>query len=231
MKPKLIIRIVRRKSGLVESRVFEHSPISIGRAVENALHLDGPSLAPRQGQIAFTSSFVEYIDFEPLAAVTLDGVPVRTGASVELREGSVLQLGSCWLCAEIERPPSSDEDRLIDIATLLNGALASAGIERWILPRANSRGRADSALAPLVDRAVKLADVIAEVIIHLRAVAGPAEIRRFDTSILRTSWNAQELAEWLLDPDGPDTRLVEMKWSLLRLAQASTPHTGTVGQS
>jgi hypothetical protein len=85
-----------------------------------------------------------------------------------------------------------------------------------------SRNDSDT-LTSFIRRAVKLADEISAAIIELRTRQNPPSLRRFEASVLRTSWDKYELADYLLDPGAPDISLVEVRRYLIELAQNQVP--------
>jgi hypothetical protein len=74
--------------------------------------------------------------------------------------------------------------------------------------------------------------VVSAVIVKLRADCDLAGQRPFDTSPLRSSWNAYEIAEYLLDTEASENRLVELERYLVELAgRAQVPTSRLIGRA
>ncbi len=234
MATQLVVRIAPPGAGGIETRTFTRSPVSVGSAESNLLRLDHPSVAAHQGAFSFSSSRVIYEERAGGTGARVGELQPQLGERVSVNEETLVQIGRFRLCAEVvaERDVAICHDPR-------SGSAAPSAFE-WKMPAivgalASHSGGALPTLESLtsfVYRALRLADVVSAVIVRLRAGCGIAAQRPFDCSPLRSSWNAYEIAEYLLDTDAPENRLVVLERYLVELAErAQVPRSAPVGQA
>lgn len=234
MTTQLLVRIAHPHVGRIETRVFTGSPVTIGRSRSNVLRLDHGDVPNRQGEIRFTSTLVEYVGADDAPGAIIGGVPVAARASVLLASDTLIQIGPYRLCADIEMlsDRSADPERADELAATDEFATGGIAPSKMFLATAARRTGGTDTLTSFVYRALKLADVVSAVVVKLRAGCGTAGQRPFDTSPLRSSWNAHEIADYLLDTDASENRLNELERYLVELAvRAQFPVSPDIGRA
>lgn len=234
MTTQLLVRIAHPHIGRIETRVFTESPVTIGKSATNVLRLEHSNVPDRQGEIRFTSTLVEYVGADDAPGVIIAGVRLASRASLLLGSDTLVQIGPFRLCAEVETLSEGAAELDGADRSPAAGALGMDGItpaKVFLTAVGRSAGGPDT-LTSFVYRALKLADIVSAVIVKLRAGCGIGGLQPFDTSPLRSSWGAHEIADYLLDTDASENRLNELEKYLVELAaRAQFPVSPGVGRA
>ena len=238
MITQLVVRIAHPHVGRIETRVFTQSPVSVGSDPSNVLRLEHSTVSGRQGEIKFTSTSVQYVEYGASMRGKVGGVQVEPATSVRLDPDTLIQIGPYRLCAELpescgrNQAPSRKQPRSLEDDGSTGLDELGMGAAPMVLSSVGRSAATGDTLTSFVYRALRLADVVSAVVVKLRAGCGLTGQRPFDTSPLHISWNAHEIADYLLDTDASESRLAELEKYLLELAaRAQLPLSAGVGRA
>lgn len=207
----IIIRDVETATMTAQS--FTRAPVLIGREHGNQLRLDARTVSRRHGAFLFSKDGAQYIDYASANGSYVDGVRIEPNRSVDIRSSSVITIGPFQLVAHLNlvdtRRPANEAHVSTPVAAT-GGDVRKPG-------RSSSPSRAS---ADLARHAVRIIEVVAEGLLA-------AGSRRAQTlSSLRLATSTDEMIALLLDPDGGEQRLNELRellGELLRPRLTSVP--------
>lgn len=219
---RLIVKLIRPDSPeAVETQVFSNSPVFVGASAASSIRLKDPLISAHQGVFIFTRERVRYVDYSTKTSAIVDDVFAAPGESFPVHKDTLLWIGPFALRVEVESAAAAPAVRTPAVANENSEviALEQEAMEtiRTVTRIARRLLASNDSLAYFLARAVKLADVVSAVIVRARAAGTNTAKFPFDTSPLRTSWDAHEISAYLLDTNASTSRLAELERYLVEL--------------
>jgi hypothetical protein len=200
------------RTSIMTAHRFLRSPVSVGRQDDNALRLDARLVSRHHGAIVFSRSGLHYVDLHSANGSFVDGEMLGRDTPTEIRSSSVITIVPFQIVVHadlIERDHlPSDPDAPTTVALLPSQPTASVS-GHWA---SNTSG--DELVRRLLARHGPLAvlrqatgalTVLAERMLAAGSRAGA------DRRPLRASTTPDEMVALLVNPDGADQRLAELR--------------------
>jgi pSer/pThr/pTyr-binding forkhead associated (FHA) protein len=212
-----IVRDVQ--SGTMTAQSFTRSPVLVGRQYGNQIRLDARIVSRRHGAFLFSKDGLQYIDYASANGTLVDGVRLAPNLSVDIRATSVVTIAPFQIVAHVDLVDtnrlSNDPNAETPMLTLLRPRSNTPNVRSWAdvldagaVMRRTIRGREP---IELLHRATAVVEVLAEQLL----AAGSRTARTL--SPLRLAASPDEMLALLLDPDGADQRLAELRELLAEL--------------
>jgi pSer/pThr/pTyr-binding forkhead associated (FHA) protein len=96
--------------------------VTIGRAPDNAIHLNDPSVSGRHAQLVAAGDTYQLVDLESTNGTVVNGNAVTR---VTLRPGDVIRFGAVEACFECDRPAAAEPVPMLPEAEALPAAVSA----------------------------------------------------------------------------------------------------------
>jgi pSer/pThr/pTyr-binding forkhead associated (FHA) protein len=96
--------------------------VTIGRAPENAIHLNDPSVSGKHAQLVAAGDTYQLVDLDSTNGTVVNGNPVTR---VTLRPGDVLRLGAVEACFDCDNTAAAEPLPVLPAAEVLPAAVSA----------------------------------------------------------------------------------------------------------
>ena len=206
-----IVRDVQTATMIAQS--FTRSPVLVGRQYGNQLRLDARIVSRRHGAFLFSKDGLQYIDYSSANGSFIDGIRIERNRPIDIRGSSVITIAPFQIVAHIDlvdtRRLSNDPNASTPELALVDTRPAMPEIRSWqhVLDNSAAVQHARSAResGELLRRATLALEIVAERM--LSAGSRTAQM----PSQLRLATTVEDMVALLLDPEGGDQRLAELR--------------------
>ena len=220
-----IVRDVQTATMVAQS--FTRSPVLVGRQFGNPLRLDARIVSRRHGAFLFSKDGLQYIDYNSANGSYIDGSRAQANTPIDIRDSSVITIAPFQIVAQVNLV---DARRLSNDPNALTPTLAmrprseTPEVRSWreILDIGGAARRVGLPHDPgeLLQRATGVIAIVAERLLAAGSRTAATQ------SPLRLAASPDEMIALLLDPNGGEQRLVELRaliTELLRPRLTSVP--------
>lgn len=221
-----IVRDVQTATMVAQS--FTRSPVLVGRQFGNPLRLDARIVSRRHGAFLFSKDGLQYIDYNSANGSYIDGSRAEANTPIDIRDSSVITIAPFQIVAQVSlvdaQRLSNDPNALTPTLAMRPRSEAAPEVRSWreILDIGGAARRAGLAHDPgeLLQRATGVIAIVAERLLAAGSRTAATQ------SPLRLAASPDEMIALLLDPNGGQQRLAELRAlvaELLRPRLTSVP--------
>jgi pSer/pThr/pTyr-binding forkhead associated (FHA) protein len=218
--PQLIATVRDPMNSIKVEQAFLRSPVTVGRAEDNALRLDSRIVSRHHGAFFFGQGGLHYVDVGSANGSFVDGRSVVANGLVEIGNSTVLTIGPFQISVDLRlvnlpRFPSDPRARTsIDLnpsaarSPAADPGAGNASIDERLLDAIRERGPIGA-----LRQALRVADVVAALLVAFRSgneAASPVESAKDSSAIVR----------YLMEDGATEDRIGELRGVLAGLLRA-----------
>lgn len=207
--PCLAVTVHDPFNGVLVTRNVVRSPALVGRGYVNAIRLCTGTVSRYHGAFLFGPGALQYVDLGSSNGTRVDGSPVASDIPIDIRNNTVIEIGSFRLTVDLRLIAGSELADLTEVSAYSeSSSRESAGV---LTLMRGGRGAAPGSPS----RGDKVAALLAELLAKFRP-EGVLQGAPFSAE----NPNPDEVLGYLTDPDAPG-RIEQLRASLTTIFERS----------